>query len=215
MTVKQRKQQLRGRAVVGSAIVLVLCGMIISGIQQREDGKASEMIESTEDVKRFDMEEVEVEETITIEANPMFENIRFYDVPLSAELQYHVFVECDGYNIAPAILFSLMDEESDFNPSVVSEYGDIGIMQINPKWHEDRMKRLNCTDLKDPYQNITVGIDYLAWLIDINPDIYWVLMAYNKGPDKATELLNQGIITDYAIDVLERAKELEEEYGSN
>lgn len=219
MTVKQRKQQLRGRAVVGSAIVLVLCGMIISGIQQREDGKASEMIESTEDVKRFDMEEVEVEETITIEANPMFENIRFYDVPLSKELQLFVFMECDGYSFWTNIPIAIMDVESNFNLDAVSPRGAVGPMQVVEEYHWDRMELLGCDDLFDPYQNIKVAMHYLAYLRDKNPDICWVLMAYRHGEAKATELYNRGIVDEYALEVLARAAELqiemEERYGSN
>ena len=212
MTVKQRKQQLRGRAVVGSAIVLVLCGMIISGIQQREDGKASEMIESTEDVKRFDMEEVEVEETVIIEPNPMFENIRFYDVPLSKELQLFVFMECDGYGFWPNIVISMMDVECDFDTDAVSPNGAVGIMQVVERYHGDRMELLDCDNLYDPYQNIKVGMHYLAELWSEKQDICWVLMAYRHGRTDASMMYNSGIVDEYALEVLARAAELQREY---
>lgn len=160
-----------------------------------------------------EMVEVSIEtETEGNETGSSYVDIRLYDVPLSAELQLHVMQECDGYNIAPAIVFAIMDAESDFDVNALSQYGDIGIMQVNPKWHEERMQHLGCMDLYDPYQNIRVAINYIDWLRDINPDICWVIMAYNKGPDDATELLNQGIITDYAVEVLERAYELEARY---
>ena len=61
MTVEKRKQQLRGRIVVGCLIILVVCGMIIAGTGEKEENKNSEMIEATEDVNRFDMEDVVVE----------------------------------------------------------------------------------------------------------------------------------------------------------
>lgn len=183
-------------------------------------------IESTEDVLRFDMEAVEAElEEITVEQietenveqateADLYEGIVFYDVPLSKELQMHTFMECDGYSIASVIPLAIMGEESEFIANEVSPNGAIGIMQIAPVWHQERMDRLGCTDLYDPYQNITVGIDYLAELIDMNPDIVWVLTAYRYGPDRAEEKINNGEI-DYALAVLERAHELEVEYGSN
>ena len=37
-----------------------------------------------------------------------------------------------------------------------------GLMQIQPKWHEDRMRRLGVTDLLDPEQNVRVGADLLS-----------------------------------------------------
>ena len=174
--------------------------------------RQKEEIVIEENGNSFDTEKTEVEEKVMEVPNPIYKDIRFYDVPLDEDLQMHTFVECDGYSIAPAIVFAIMDVESNYDVNALSQYGDIGIMQINPTWHEERMEILNCTDLYNPYQNITVAINYLAWLIDINPDVYWVLMAYNKGPDKATELLDQGIITDYAIEVLEYAEELENKY---
>lgn len=60
MTVEKRKQQLRERIVVGCFIILTVCGMI-AGAGAKEGRKNSEMIEATEDVNRFDMEDVVVE----------------------------------------------------------------------------------------------------------------------------------------------------------
>lgn len=206
MTVKQRKQQLRGRVVVGSAIVLVLCGMIISGIQQREDGKASEMIEVTEDVNRFDMEEV------TVEPNPKFENIRFYDVPLDESLQLFILMECDGYEFWPNIVLAMMDVECDFDTDAVSPNGAVGIMQVVERYHGDRMEILHCDNLFDPYQNIKVGMHYLAELWSEKQDICWVLMAYRHGRTDASLMYNSGIVDEYALEVLARAAELQREY---
>ena len=46
--------------------------------------------------------------------------------------------------------------------------------------------------------------------ISINDDIEWVLMAYNGGPTYANNLYNEGAISKYAIDILEKADELRE-----
>lgn len=169
----------------------------------------NEAVESEEDVIHWKTEDtIEEQEEVTIEPNELevtidYVGVRFFNVPLSKELQYYTFMECDGYDIAPAIVLAIMDAESDYDVNALSKYGDIGIMQISPIWQRERMERLGCNDLYDPYQNIKVGIDYLAWLKDINPDICWVLMAYNEGPDDATENMEQGYISDYALEVLE------------
>ena len=217
MTVKQRKQQLRGRAVVGVAIVLVLGGMVVNGIQQRGAEKESEMIVATEDVNRFDMEEVEVEEPVTVQPNEL-ENFRFYDVPMSKELQFFVLMECDGYGFWPNIVLAIMDVECDFDIDAVSPNNAMGIMQVVEKYHKDRMELLGCDDLFDPYQNIKVGMHYLAELWNEKQDLCWVLMAYRHGRATATEMYNRGIVDEYALEVLTRAAELqlemEERYGS-
>ena len=218
MTVRERKQQLRARAVVGTAIVLVIGGMVISGIVKREAGKESEMIAATEDVNRFDMEEVEVEEQVTVQPNDL-ENFRFYDVPLSEELQFCVFKECDGYSFWPNIALAIMDVESDFDIDAVSPKGAVGLMQVVEMYHEERMELLGCDDLYDPYQNIRVGMHYLAELWNEKQDISWVLMAYRHGRTEAYLMYNRGIVDEYALEVMARAAELqlemEDKYDGN
>lgn len=67
MTVKQRKQQLICRAVVIGLIAILLAIMYLGGMIAGDDAdkqvatESVEMIESTEDVLRFRMEDVEVD----------------------------------------------------------------------------------------------------------------------------------------------------------
>lgn len=173
--------------------------------------------EPTEDIIHWKDEEVVIEEVhiedveVEVVTEPTEEEIKFYNVPLSEELQLHIFKECEKYNIAPSIVLAIMYQESRYQADAVSKYGDIGIMQVNPKWHWNRMEKLGCEDLYNPFQNITVGIDYLGELKAMNDDLYWVLMAYNEGTGRATERLANGNYSNYALGIVERASELEKE----
>ena len=170
--------------------------------------------EPTEDIIRW-KEENEVSVEVTVKPLEQYET-EYYDVPLSEELQLHIFKECEKHNIAPAIIIAMIEQESDFDASDIGDNGNsYGLMQIQPKWHAGRMESLGCTNLLDPFQNVTVGIDYVAALKDKNNDLYWVLMAYNAGPSKATEWFNNGIYSEYALEVVERASELEAGYATN
>lgn len=170
----------------------------------------SELIQWKDTEVTIEEEEVEVVTEPQEEAAD-YEGIKFYNVPLSEKVQMHIFYECDGHNIAPNLILAWIERESYYKADAVSPYGAKGLMQISPKWHQDRMDRLGCTDLFDPYQNITVGIDFIAELKEKNSDIYWVIMAYRYGEDKATEKLENGIVTQYVIDILERASEIQRE----
>jgi soluble lytic murein transglycosylase-like protein len=64
------------------------------------------------------------------------------------------------------------------------------------------MEELGCTNLFDPFQNVTVGVDYLAELLDRYGDIGKALTAYNRGSYK-------GIVTEYAQDIITMASKLE------
>ena len=127
-------------------------------------------------------------------------------------LQLHLFNTCEKYNISPFLVIAMIERESYYDANAVSKSGAIGLMQILIKWHADRMARLGCTNLYDPYQNITIGVDYLAELFAENNNVSWVLMAYNKGNTYANEMASKGKISSYASWIMERAKELEKLY---
>lgn len=144
-----------------------------------------------------------------LEEQPKEENT-YFDVPLSEELQKHIFAECEECNIAPALVVAIIERESNYDAGAVGDSGSsLGLMQIQQKWHGERMDNLGCTDLLDAFQNVTVGIDYLAELKDRNGDLYWVLMAYNGGATYANRMVEAGTYSAYAVEVAERAAELE------
>lgn len=133
----------------------------------------------------------------------------YFDVPLSEDLQDYIFRVCESYDIDPEIIIAVIWKESSYRASVMGDNGKAyGLMQIQPRWHKDRMKRLGVDDLLDPYQNVLVGIDYLAELYHSKGSMKWALMAYNGGPDYATKMTKSGKISDYASTVLSKAKKL-------
>ena len=155
-------------------------------------------------------EDVQIQVSQKRRVKESIEPLKFYDVPLSKELQIHIFEECEKYNLNPSLIISMIDSESDFDPNKIGDNGkSYGLMQVQPKWHWGRMNRLGCDNLLDPFQNITVGIDYVAELFGQNDNVYWVLMVYNGGHPYAREMMASGTISDYALEVVERAVELE------
>ena len=134
----------------------------------------------------------------------------YFNVPLSHDIQDHIFATCEEYGIAPALVVAMIAQESDFRADEVGDDGSsAGLLQVQQKWHQERMDRLGCTDLLDPYQNITVAVDYIAELKEINPDLYWVLMAYNGGSRYADERMESGEYSEYAVEVTQYAAWLE------
>lgn len=115
------------------------------------------------------------------------------------------------YCIAPELLMAIIERES-MGKADAENNGCIGLLQINEKWHKDRMKHLMVTDLYDPYSNILVGADYLMELADKYGDVALVLMVFH-GEKDALEKNEQGIISNYAKEILERSEFLEREHG--
>lgn len=133
----------------------------------------------------------------------------YYDVPLDKDLQEHIFAVCELYDVDPAVVISVIARESSFRSQVTGDGGEsYGLMQIKKKWHKARMERLGVTDLLDPYQNVTVGIDLLAELLRYGDSLEWALMCYNGGYEYADKRMKSGKISDYAKGVISMSKEL-------
>lgn len=117
------------------------------------------------------------------------------------------------YPICPELIQALIFYESSNQSDIISKYGDIGYMQVNPKWQSDRMDKLGVSNLYDGYSNILVGTDYLYDMCVEHEDVAVALMAYNMGSDKAVELAEAGVISDYARKILDLSHELEILHG--
>lgn len=134
----------------------------------------------------------------------------YYDVPLDKDLQEYILSVCHDYGVNHLIVFGMIERESVFNSNCVGDNGNaFGLMQIQPRWHKDRMDRLMVTDLLDPYQNVLVGIDYLSEMMSRDKGLEWALMAYNGGPTYANNMSTDGVVSDYANDVINNACKIE------
>lgn len=136
---------------------------------------------------------VEVETVETV-AEPTY---KLCDIPLDEELQIWVFDYCKDKHINPYLVFAVCERESNYNADEVGDSGNsLGIMQIQPKWHQWRMDKLGLFDWMDATQNIMIGIDILLDLYSKNEDTAWVLMAYNGGVDYANRHYYAGNISE-------------------
>ena len=102
------------------------------------------------------------------------------DVPLDGETQAFLRSACEEAGITYELALAVIRQETEFS-NVVGDNGDsIGYMQIQPRWHEERMERLGVTDLEDPYGNFRVGCDFIAELLS-KYTLEEALTAYNSG----------------------------------
>lgn len=165
-------------------------------------------ISKTEEVKVQEIPTIDFE-IVAWEPEEADEEIEYYDVPLDEDIQEHIFATCEEYDVSPEIVIAVIERESQFDSATIGDNGkSVGLMQIQSRWHQERMDRLGCNDLADPFQNITVGVDYLAELQANDPDVYWVLMAYNGGPSYANKMAKKDKVSEYAASVVKRTKEL-------
>lgn len=117
------------------------------------------------------------------------------------------------YCVSPALIEAMCYEESRFTPNVVNKSGkNYGLMQINPSFNVDRMKRLGVTkdDLLTVRGNILVGTDLLAELFEEYEDVGEVLLIYGGfSQAKKDAYHTKGVLPAYITRLLKRAEEYE------
>ena len=103
-----------------------------------------------------------------------------------------------AYGVDPALVLAVVWTESRCDPSALGRDNDSGLMQVIPKWHGARIERLGVTDLFDPVQNMTLGVDLLVDL-GAKKDLRKALATYNGGPGRpaASYRYADAIITLY------------------
>ena len=148
------------------------------------------------------------------EASSTVPTKKYFDVPLSTELQDHIFTLCEEYGIAPEIIVAMIERESNYDDGAVGDNGkSVGLMQIQEHNHYDRIERLGVTDLFDPFENVEVGIDFFAQCVTRNGgNVEMALMSYNAGQNGAeTNYFSKGIYSNaYSQKVLKKAQILKE-----
>lgn len=98
------------------------------------------------------------------------------------ETNNHIDKMAKRYGLNPNVIKALIEEESGWLASAEGDNGQsVGLMQIQERWHKERMKRLGVNDLYDSKQNITVGCDILSELLNKYGNYKDALSVYNSG----------------------------------
>lgn len=106
------------------------------------------------------------------------------------------------------LVLAVLSVESDFRPDLLGFNDDSGLMQVIPKFHRERISKYlidETSDIFDPRVNISTGMDYLEELLETTEgDVALTLMSYNEGPSRAKKRYSNGIVSEYAEEVIAR-----------
>lgn len=111
-------------------------------------------------------------------------------------------------NVDESLILAIIQKESRYNPNA-SGSGAVGLMQIIPSCHTDRMRRLGIDDIWDPYSNVLVGTDLISELVSKYQDPGLALMCYNMGEGTALYKYNKYGYSGYALEVLRIKADIE------
>ena len=164
--------------------------------------KAAE-IKPVETVKEVEIKEMDMEVTVQGKLAP------YRSVPLSKDLKEYIIDTAEDCEISPALVFAVIETESNFDPDTVSPTGDYGLMQLNSTYESMWRDKYGVYDLMDPYQNVMGGIKHLGELKEQYQHDNLVLIAYNMGEGGAEFAWSEGQWTSGYTD---RVQKLMEQY---
>lgn len=112
---------------------------------------------------------------------PVTHKGRYHASVSNQELEEAVTDYAEQYRLAPALLMAVIKAESDFNPTIISKAGAVGLMQLIP----ETAIRHGVRNLYDTRENIAGGAKHLRYLLDrFHGNVRLALAAYNAGERK-------------------------------
>jgi soluble lytic murein transglycosylase len=121
-----------------------------------------------------------------------------------------------NYELEPALLAAVIEQESKFRSDAKSSAGAIGLMQLQPATAKGIAIRTGGSkfvldDLYDPELNVRYGAWYLHHLMTKYRDERLALAAYNAGQENVDRWRDQGTGIEFAetrayVDRVERLK---------
>lgn len=89
-----------------------------------------------------------------------------------------IWAKSKKYDVDPALVAAVIEQESRFKPRARSHVGAKGLMQLMPRTG----RWMGATNLYDPEQNIDAGVKYIAYLDKrFKGDLKKIVAAYNGG----------------------------------
>ncbi|MFO1314684.1 MAG: transglycosylase SLT domain-containing protein [Burkholderiales bacterium] len=121
----------------------------------------------------------------------------------AAEVVHAAFREGVRHGLDPMLILAVIAVESRFNPIAESEQGAVGLMQVVPRFHMDKIAALGAPSILLPEANIALGTRILKDAIRRGGNELAGLQLYNGAVDDETQA--------YANRVLQERRRLEAE----
>ena len=112
------------------------------------------------------------------------------------ELVGAAYREGARYGLDPILIIAVMAIESRFNPIAASDGGAVGLMQVIPRYHADKLDPANGETMLDPHTNIKVGAGVLKEYIRRGGSPTAGLQLYNGASGDASNAYANRVLSE-------------------
>ena len=123
------------------------------------------------------------------------------------EYEQEVTKWCREYSVDPALVYSVIKVESNFDPGANSSLGAIGLMQMIEDsfdwvaWRTDTADIYRFEDLYSPEVSIMFGTYMIGFLYDRYGSVELAAAAYHAGMNRVDSWIDDGIVDPYNVDI--------------
>lgn len=114
----------------------------------------------------------------------------------AADVVRSAFREGGRHGLDPVLILAVIAVESRFNPFAASEQGALGLMQIVPRFHKDKLPDEGAPAMLEPEVNIAVGTQILKDSIRRGGSAEAGLQLYNGAFDDETRAYANRVLTE-------------------
>lgn len=120
------------------------------------------------------------------------------DAIIRARIVDAVFDSCEKYKLSPSVIVHLMFRESSFRHMIVSDKGAVGLMQVHPPSHPEKVGKIPKSDLYGIETNIGYGCQILAEYLGSSSSLKEALGKYlGKGHRKSDVQAVLDLVAEY------------------
>lgn len=205
---RRRKRRVRALQNAACAVLAAVCILCLAQLDAEDRAAAMESESAPVQSIAYVAEPVREEPQEDPEAaqEPQPPDYIIEDVPLPADLQITLHDAAEEFGVDYELALAVIWQETNFQNVTGDGGNSIGYMQVQERFHGDRMADLGVTDLTDPCSNFRVGCSYLAEMIErYDGSTEMALVAYNAGPSGAYKhWFSNGVYSNqYSQSVLE------------
>lgn len=120
------------------------------------------------------------------------------DIPILLRIVNAVFDSCEKYSLSPSVVVHLMFRESSFRHMITSDKGAVGLMQVHPPSHPEKVGKVPRLDLYGIEANIGFGCQILAEYLGSSGSLKEALGKYlGRGHRKADVQAVLDLVAEY------------------